>query len=413
MERYSRVKIRETQEFRTVKITSQLKPEIIDPIISKWQSLLDTTAKILQVPSALIMCLKEDSIQVFLKSQTDGNIYEVGEEAKLIYSLYCETVIGTQKRLIVPDATKDPVWKDNNPDADLNMISYIGFPLNWPDGEVFGTVCALDTKENQYSDDFSSLLQQIKIQIETDLDLILLNSELKGKKSELEQQNHLKSRFLSLISHDVRGGIGTINEFLKLLISDFDDFDRRYLKQVLNSLSKNAESLYQTLESLLQWAKNDLMQLEPEYVSVNIVEIIEQLLAYFHTALVIKNIEIVRDFCSDKPIISTDKNIFAAILRNILSNAIKYTNKVGRISIRIFQRDEHQMVEIEDTGIGMDKASLDFLFSYDKSHSEQGTSGESSAGIGLILIKDFLNKINALVEVDSNPGKGTKFTITF
>jgi len=97
----------------------------------------------------------------------------------------------------------------------------------------------------------------------------------------------------------------------------------------------------------------------------------------------------------------------------ILSNAIKYTNKGGRISIRIFQRDEHQMVEIEDTGIGMDKASLDFLFSYDKSHSEQGTSGESSAGIGLILVKDFLNKINALVEVDSNPGKGTKFTITF
>jgi len=193
MERYSRVKIRETQEFRTVKITSQLKPEIIDPIISKWQSLLDTTAKILQVPSALIMCLKEDSIQVFLKSQTDGNIYEVGEEAKLIYSLYCETVIGTQKRLIVPDATKDPVWKDNNPDADLNMISYIGFPLNWPDGEVFGTVCALDTKENQYSDDFSSLLQQIKIQIETDLDLILINSELKGKKSELEQQNPMMS----------------------------------------------------------------------------------------------------------------------------------------------------------------------------------------------------------------------------
>ena len=412
MERYSRVKIRETQEFRTVKITSLFKPEIIIPVVSKWQSLLDNVAKILQVPSALIMRLEEESIQVFLKSQSEGNIYEVGEEAKLIYGLYCETVIGTQKRLIVPDATKDPVWKDDNPDIGLNMISYIGFPINWPDGEVFGTVCTLDSKANYYSDDFSDLLQQIKIQIETDLDLLFLNNELNEKKLQLEQQNSLKLKFLSLISHDVRGGIGTINEFLKLLIADFDSFDRPYLKKILYSLSTNAESLFQTLETLLEWSKNDLIQLEPENSSVNIVEIFEQLLTYFNQTLVIKDLIISKEYCADKVIISTDKNMLTTIMRNIFSNAIKYTGKGGKITLRISQLNDRHVLEIEDTGIGMDKSSVDFLFSYDKSHSEHGTSGERSAGIGLMLTRDFLIKINALVEVDSMPGKGTKFKIT-
>ena len=103
--------------------------------------------------------------------------------------------------------------------------------------------------------------------------------------------------------------------------------------------------------------------------------------------------------------------MFTTILRNILSNAIKYTNKGGEITIRIGRLNERQSVEIEDTGIGMDKCSLDFLFRYDKSHNEQGTSGESSAGIGLMLVRDFLAKINALAEVTSKPGKGTKFKI--
>jgi hypothetical protein len=143
-DRYAKIIIRDPCEIKQVKIGSKLKPDITSSIIEKWQSLLNATAKIMGVPAGLIMKLNEDSIEVLLKSSTSGNPYEVGEEAKLIYGLYCETVIGTQKKLLVPDATKDPIWKDNNPDIDINMISYLGFPLNWPDGECFGTVCILD-----------------------------------------------------------------------------------------------------------------------------------------------------------------------------------------------------------------------------------------------------------------------------
>ena len=241
----------------------------------------------MDVPSGLIMKLNKDSIEVFVKSQTGGNPYEAGEQAKLIYGLYCETVIGTQKQLLVPDANKSKVWKDNNPDVGINMISYLGLPINWPDGEVFGTVCLLDNKENMYNPDYINLLNQVKNHIETDLQLLVANKELAEKNRELEQMNTIKSRFLSLISHDVRGGIGVLDEFLKLTIENIDNYDKPRLKMILQSLSQNAGSAYQTLESLLRWSKNDLLQLEPDKNSVDVIQVIENLLHYFHQAALV------------------------------------------------------------------------------------------------------------------------------
>jgi GAF domain-containing protein len=225
-DRYSNITIRETGEKKQVKISSALKPVIDNSVIEKWQSLIDITAKIAKVPAGLIMKLNEDTIEVFIKSRTSGNPYKAGEEAKLVYGLYCETVIGTQNKLLVPDATKSPVWKDNNPDVDINMISYLGFPINWPDGEVFGTVCLLDNKENQYSQDYIDFLNQVKLHIEADLQLLISKQELEEANATLEQLNTVKSRFLSLISHDIRSGIGSCNEFLKLILENFDKFDK-------------------------------------------------------------------------------------------------------------------------------------------------------------------------------------------
>ncbi len=182
----STVTIREFQKQKTVSITTDDMPEINSEIINKWQSLIDVTAKIVNIPSALIMKLNENTIEIFLKSQTDGNPYEVGEKTELIYGLYCETVIGTQKKLLVPDATKSFVWKDNNPDIDLNMISYLGFPINWPNNDVFGTICLLDNKENDYSKNYEDLLLKIKQHFETDLKLLVDNQELKEIKAKAE-----------------------------------------------------------------------------------------------------------------------------------------------------------------------------------------------------------------------------------
>jgi GAF domain-containing protein len=82
-------------------------------------------------------------------------------------------VIGTQSKLLIPDATANPLWCFNNPGVDLNLISYLGYPLNWPDGEVFGTICILDNKENQFTKNIDEFLFNLKQNIESDLELLI------------------------------------------------------------------------------------------------------------------------------------------------------------------------------------------------------------------------------------------------
>jgi signal transduction histidine kinase len=410
MENFATIRVRETKELKSVKVSSLLKPEIQSSILQKWQSLIDTAAKLAQVPSALIMRLNTESIEVFLKSNTNGNPYKNGEKEELIHGLYCETVIGNQDKLLVPDATRSEVWRDNNPDVDINMISYLGFPINWPDGEVFGTVCFLDNKESHYNKDYMDLLKQVKQHLENDLEILLLNNSLEEKNRQLEQANITKSKFLSLISHDIRGSIGTVNEFIKLITNNLDYYDKNQLKIILNSLSQNASSTHETLESLLRWSKNDILQLEPEIKNVDIISVLDKLLLYFEHSINMMGINITKSYCSQKTIVNTDENMITVIFRNIISNAIKYNHRNGDIALCVKDSDGKYTVTIEDNGTGIKQETLDKLFEYNKEH-EKGTEGESSAGIGLIMTKEFIDKLGASITVNSTQGEGSVFSI--
>lgn len=405
MDKFSTVTIRETKKSKSIRISSGLKPEILDTIIEKWQTLLDTFAKVAKVPSGLIMRLNEETIEVFLKSNTEGNPYKVHEEVKLIHGLYCETVIGTQNQLIVPDALKSEVWNIDNPDVALGMISYMGVPINWPDGECFGTICFLDSKENHYSKELEDLLTQIKQHIEVDLQLLLTNQELEGL-------NDTKAKFLSLISHDVRGNISSADQLLKLIIESLDSYNSLQLNDMLLSLSQILSETYLTLEDLLSWSKKEILQIKPNILKVDLIKVLDEIIQSFNQSIEIKGLVIKKDFYANKAIVPADRNMITVSLRNILSNAIKYSQSGGILTIRVMKPESKTIVEIIDTGIGMDEKSISKLFKYDKSHRKSGTLGESSSGIGLMLTKEFLDKHNALVAVDSSIGKGTTFSIT-
>ncbi len=192
MERHSSIKVRETGKTMKVRITSAVAPEIDDRVIAKWQKWLDLVARLAHIPAALIMKLNEDTIEVFLKSNSTGNPYKRNEKTNLGCGLFCENVIGTRRKLLISDASTNIDWKINNPDIDLNMISYLGYPINWPDGEIFGTICILDNKENQFSKDLDELLFNLKQNIESDLELLLSKQTL----SESEEKFRLLFNFL-------------------------------------------------------------------------------------------------------------------------------------------------------------------------------------------------------------------------
>eukprot|EP01031_Cornospumella_fuschlensis_P012565 gene12565-15351_t len=122
---------------------------IPESFLAKWQTTTDVMAGVFNVPAGLIMRVLPEQIEVLVSSHSDGNPYEADEKAKLNTGLYCETVMATRGLLHVPDALEDEDWRCN-PDVALNMISYLGVPLLWPDNQVFGTICVLDNKKRNY-----------------------------------------------------------------------------------------------------------------------------------------------------------------------------------------------------------------------------------------------------------------------
>lgn len=149
-----------------------MSPEFSEKILQEWQGIVDLMARIINVPAGLIMRINEDDLEVFISSESKNNPYKVGDKEHMLGSgLYCETVIENQTSLLVPNALKSNKWK-NNPDIKLNMISYLGFPINWPDGSPFGTICILDVKENKYTSDIKKLVEKFRDLAQRDLDLL-------------------------------------------------------------------------------------------------------------------------------------------------------------------------------------------------------------------------------------------------
>jgi diguanylate cyclase (GGDEF)-like protein len=149
--------------------------DIPENILQEWQSILDLLARIEKVKAALIMRKSGEALEVFLSSKTKGNPYKVGQKERYIDSgLNCERVIRQGNMLLVPDASKSPEWM-NNPDMKFNMKCYLGFPIKLPNGNIFGTICVLDNKENDFSEDMIECMSRMRDLIESNLLLFHLS----------------------------------------------------------------------------------------------------------------------------------------------------------------------------------------------------------------------------------------------
>lgn len=168
-----------TPEDATITILESVDPRLLKEFQNQWQSIIDLMADIVQIPAGLIMRLNENrELEVFVSSHTELNPYAVGEKEMMDKSgLYCETVIKSDRLLKIPNALVDEHWK-NNPDVKLNMISYLGFPLKWPSGTPFGTICVLDNKENHYNDQQEQLVHKFRDLVEKELSILFKNKQL-------------------------------------------------------------------------------------------------------------------------------------------------------------------------------------------------------------------------------------------
>ena len=165
------------------KTTSYPSPD--EAAISWLNRLLGFLAETCNVPSALIMRVSADEIEVLSSANTPATPYQVGDKEHLNCGLYCEHVMTHNAPLLVPDATVDPEWRDN-PDIRLGMISYLGFPLTWPDGNIYGTICILDSKKNAYSPRIQGIVELFKNIVENYLALMFETQRAKDALESLQ-----------------------------------------------------------------------------------------------------------------------------------------------------------------------------------------------------------------------------------
>ena len=154
-------------------LKENLHPEVPTAVLNQWQKTADTIATELKAPATLIMQVIKNNISVLISSNTSiNNPYSPGATKELYNSgLYCETVIRDNKSLFVANALEDEHWREN-PDVRLNMINYIGFPIRWPNGDPFGTICILDSKTHHYSNEEKEAIFAFSKSIEEDLSVI-------------------------------------------------------------------------------------------------------------------------------------------------------------------------------------------------------------------------------------------------
>jgi PAS domain S-box-containing protein len=193
--------------------------EVPSEIIRKWQEIVNLLAEIMHVPSASIMRVDPPHIKVFVSSTSEGNPCEPGA---LDTGPYCETVMKTGQPLLIPDALENEAWKAN-PHVRLGMISYLGVPIGWPNGRIFGTICVRDNKRNEYSEAYLKLLLHFRDMLQADLkSLARLHGEIEERETKIRRL--VDSNIMGVFIWDFDGRILEANdEFLRMVSYDRED----------------------------------------------------------------------------------------------------------------------------------------------------------------------------------------------
>jgi len=237
-------------------------------------------------------------------------------------------------------------------------------------------------------------------------------SDIRSKNEELEKSNAVKDKFFSIIAHDLRSPFGSLLGLSKMMAEDLSDFTMEQIQHIAENIYNTSDNLYRLLENLLQWSR-----IQQNLISINLdcvvlSSIVNESNNLFKEAVKNKKIEVLIDVPSDMQVY-TDVNILQTVLRNLISNAVKFTPRGGKIQITAKKVDDNYVeVFVIDSGIGMSPDLLQNIFRPDVSTGRRGTDNEPSTGIGLILCNEFISKLGGKMLVESESGKGSVFHFT-
>mgnify|MGYP002639996574 CR=1 FL=1 len=235
--------------------------------------------------------------------------------------------------------------------------------------------------------------------------------EIKTSEKQLKELNATKDKLFSIIAHDLRSPFNNIIGFSELLfenVNNIDSLESERYSEIINSTAKKTLIL---LDNLLNWAKSQTGELSYKPEKIILSEIILEIIGLKKSLAIAKNISF--HYTPTNEIeLCTDENILKTILRNLISNAVKFTNLGGHIKI-FATTNQHQVeISISDNGVGIKDETIHKLFDLSTNVTSTGTANEKGSGLGLVLCKEFVEKLGGKIWVESEEGKGSDFKFT-
>lgn len=338
---------------------------------------------------------------IMLSKLEDGKIFEINKSV--------EALSGYQPNELINNKTTDlQLWYQNE-DRD-KFISELNSK-----GKVFEKECLLRKKSGEL---FTGLVSADIIVINNEQCIISVVSDISNRKitenklianeSSLRELNSTKDKFFSIIAHDLKSPFNGILGFSEILMEQIKDKDYDGIDKYAEIIHKSSKRAVDLLMNLMDWSRlqTGRMEFNPEYIEVTVM--IRYVLELLNIAAEQKSIATSLQL-PDKLIIYADKFMFETVLRNLISNAIKFTPTKGNVLISAEENDKEFLFLVQDSGVGIEKKNLEKLFRIGENFSSNGTQDETGTGLGLILCNEFIQKHKGKIWVESEPGVGSSF----
>jgi PAS domain S-box-containing protein len=239
----------------------------------------------------------------------------------------------------------------------------------------------------------------------------LAQEALSQSEVKLRELNAIKDKFFSIIAHDLRGPFNGLFGLLDMFREEFDEMGVDEVKENLGCINDILRNLFQLLEDLLEWGRIQRNAIEFLPVNENICQVIRNVVDLYSINAKNKNINLNLDLPEGLNVYF-DKKMVSTVVRNLITNAIKFTPAWGSINVTVRNEGAHVKVSVQDTGIGISNNNLQRLFNLTEYFSTQGTNNEGGTGLGLILCKEFVEKHGGKISIETELKKGSIFSFT-
>ncbi len=235
-------------------------------------------------------------------------------------------------------------------------------------------------------------------------------AQIERQLKDLEQLNQQKNKFFSILAHDLKNPFNILLGYTTYLQDNIDKLDPEKYAQNIALIKDSATNLYGLLEDLLAWGRTQMNRTEYDFQPHHLRELADDGVRAVQEMAANKSIELV--VAVENYDVTVDRNSIITVIRNLTSNALKFTEPGGRVTLSATLEDEGVVFSVSDTGVGMKPEAVDGLFHLDLHNSTTGTGGETGTGIGLLLSKEYVTAHGGEMRIDSTPGEGSTFSFT-